>query len=118
MRMASVPVKCRKCRQELFSHPTVRLQDSHGVGISEEGRTDSECSSEVLYIPEETKPSWLEEILDERGWEKGKINCPKCSARIGSYNFVSGMKCQCGTFVLPPIHIVKSKIDFVPEVSL
>ena len=42
----------------------------------------------------------------------GKLGCPKCSARIGSYNW-SGMQCSCGAWVAPAIQVVKSKVDEV-----
>ncbi|KAJ9580748.1 hypothetical protein L9F63_024074, partial [Diploptera punctata] len=44
-------------------------------------------------------------------WQKGRLNCPKCRGRVGSFDFVSGLKCDCGKHVLPPVHVVRSKVD-------
>ena len=51
----------------------------------------------------------------QSGWTKGKISCPSasCSARIGSFDFCSGIKCRCFEFVLPPIRLVASKVDVI-----
>jgi len=66
----------------------------------------------VWYVPEESLPPWMTTCMDNGEWVKGKVNCPKCQARVGSYSFVTGFKCPCGSRVVPPIHIVKSKVDF------
>jgi len=41
---------------------------------------------------------------------EGKVACPKCATRIGSYNW-SGMQCSCGAWVTPAVQVVKSKDD-------
>lgn len=47
----------------------------------------------------------------QAGWTKGRLNCPNCEARVGSFDFVSQSTCACGTSVLPAVHLVKSKVD-------
>ena len=39
--------------------------------------------------------------------------CPSesCAARLGSFDFYAGQKCECQEFVLPPIRLVSSKVD-------
>jgi len=84
------------------------VEDSHGepcgamLSPNEEGGTKKvrSCNSEVWYIPEDCMPEWISSNLDKGDWVKGKINCPKCSARVGSYNFVSGIRCPCGSNVV------------------
>ncbi|CAL8086969.1 unnamed protein product [Orchesella dallaii] len=109
--MDSLAMKCRKCRNTLLIFPETRIESSHGALVTDPTAT-SHCSSEVWYIPEEHMPKWMSSNLEKGDWVKGKVQCPKCDARLGSYNFVSGMKCPCGSQVLAPIHIVKSKVDF------
>jgi dual specificity phosphatase 12 len=41
---------------------------------------------------------------------QGKIKCPKCDAKIGSYN-MAGMQCSCEEFVGPFYGFSKSKVD-------
>ena len=40
----------------------------------------------------------------------GKLCCPRCNARLGSYCW-SGAQCSCGAWVAPAIQVVKSKVD-------
>jgi hypothetical protein len=101
-------------------HNNVHLKpvvlDSHGVGIHEgdgNEKPSTSCSTDVWYVPEDKMPAWMKTGLESWNWTKGKIHCPKCEARVGSFNFVSGMKCTCGSHLLPPIHIVKSKVDVI-----
>lgn len=73
----------------------------------------SPCSAghTVWYLKDEVVETWLQAQIDAGEWIKGKINCPHCTLRIGSFDFVSGKLCDCGQHVLPPIHIVKSRVD-------
>lgn len=50
-------------------------------------------------------------FLFQGNWLKGKLICPNCNLRVGSFDFVSGMKCLCKKYLLPQIHLVKSKVD-------
>jgi len=91
----------------------VRVQNSHGVEFGQKSnKSTTTCITEVWYIPENCMPEWISNHLGKGEWVKGKINCPKCQARIGAYDFVSGLRCPCRSEVVPPIHIVKSKVDF------
>jgi len=47
----------------------------------------------------------------------GKLNCPKCSAKIGSWNW-SGAQCSCGSWVTPAIQILSSRVDAIHPTSL
>jgi len=49
--------------------------------------------------------------LFQDDWQKGKLSCPNCNLRVGSFDFIGGMKCPCKKYVLPQIHLVKSKTD-------
>ena len=42
--------------------------------------------------------------------DDGKIACPKCSTRVGNYNW-SGMQCSCGAWITPAFQVIKSKVD-------
>lgn len=45
---------------------------------------------------------------------EGKLNCPKCSFKLGSYSWY-GMPCSCGTWVCPSFSIHKSRVDVEPS---
>ena len=49
-------------------------------------------------------------LVLENDAHEGDIICPKCSARIGSFNW-SGSQCSCGAWVTPAVQITKSKVD-------
>ncbi|CAN7984128.1 unnamed protein product [Ixodes hexagonus] len=103
--------RCRKCRLALFTGSNI--VSSHGVQWS--GRVSFACPinkmDTVWYVREEGLPDWVTDQLDRGEWIKGKLYCPSCNARLGTFDFVTGAKCDCREFVLPPIHISKSRID-------
>jgi dual specificity phosphatase 12 len=51
---------------------------------------------------------WIAGMGD--GSIEGKISCPKCASKLGSYNW-SGIPCSCGTWVSPAFVIHKNKVD-------
>lgn len=101
-------------------------------------------TDDIWYVGEEDLSSWMKESVSkvriltvswtlelhgflyldlivfdlQADWVKGKLHCPKCASRVGSFNFVSGMQCSCGNSVIPPVHIVKSKVDESQKPSL
>ncbi|XP_077484154.1 E3 ubiquitin-protein ligase RNF180-like [Amblyomma americanum] len=103
--------RCKKCRRSLFS--SSHMVSSHGEPWS--GHVGFTCPinrvDTVWYVRDENLPDWLLAQLDNGEWVKGKLYCPSCTARLGSFDFVTGAKCDCDEFVLPPIHISKSRID-------
>jgi dual specificity phosphatase 12 len=48
--------------------------------------------------------------------ESGAIKCKKCSYKLGEF-FPKGTQCSCGSWVVPAIQIVKSKVDKVQNVK-
>nr|KAJ3422974.1 Golgi reassembly-stacking protein 2 [Polyrhizophydium stewartii] len=43
---------------------------------------------------------------------EGKLSCPKCDAKVGSYH-LAGIPCSCGTWVAPAYSLIKTKVDAV-----
>ena len=103
--------KCRKCRHFLFSNN--EICDAHGKPLIHNKTEHHTCNtpSNVWYLREDVMPSWLKIQIDEYDWTKGKIHCDTCKCRIGSFDFISGSKCNCGSSVLPALHVVSSKVD-------
>ena len=56
-------------------------------------------------------------VYFQTGWTKGKLTCTNCQGRLGSFNFVSPMKCSCGQHNLPAVHVVKDRIDKIVRSS-
>lgn len=105
--------KCRKCRNSLFSDDCV---------ITDHGLKDSVCPAASNVLPtqwflsceSDNTPQWIYQALTEGCWNKGKLYCPKCQGRIGSFDFISGNKCPCGQFTLPPLHVHCCRVDQMP----
>ena len=109
------PYRCRKCRFLLL--PRGSLLTCHNEPLTEVSLDEQEhkCSSltTVLFVDELKVQDWLRLQIDEGNWTKGRITCPgvRCGARIGSFNFVGGVYCACSKNELPPIQIIRSKVD-------
>ncbi|CAK9817537.1 E3 ubiquitin-protein ligase RNF180 [Anthophora plagiata] len=106
-------VKCKHCRKDLFNKLSIQLLTSHGevkrnnkdMGC---GINDPECCS---YMSMEKLPEWIEHAITQESWTKGRLHCPNCNNRIGSFNFVNELKCNCSQFITPPIRLTNSKVD-------
>lgn len=53
--------------------------------------------------------AWMPDILHN---VEGKLNCPKCDAKLGSFSWISGCQCPCGTKIAPAFYLVPSKVDW------
>ncbi|KAG0136678.1 protein-tyrosine phosphatase-like protein [Tuber indicum] len=56
---------------------------------------------------------WMKTELS-KGEVSGKLECPKCNSKVGTYAW-QGLKCSCGDWVVPGISIARGKVD---EISL
>ena len=117
--------KCKKCRYKLFNISQIVLHNQekeqrgfdikhkfefYAKGNAPNTSSGNVCNQEIYVEP----LSWLQDRLDD---VSGKINCPKCDAKLGSYDW-SGGKCSCGSWVTPAFHVSKSKIDFYNPVQI
>ncbi|XP_015596741.1 dual specificity protein phosphatase MPK-4 [Cephus cinctus] len=53
--------------------------------------------------------SWMPNIMHN---VEGKLNCPKCSTKLGSFSWVAGCQCPCGSKIAPAFYLVPSKVDW------
>ncbi|XP_026481202.1 E3 ubiquitin-protein ligase RNF180-like [Ctenocephalides felis] len=104
-------MKCRKCRAVLYENEFVF--DGHGAKINKNSESNCKTALDRFCFHEENLPSWMLSAIETSQWTKGKINCPKCGIKIGSFDFVSGNKCECAEYVIPPIYVIKSKTDIL-----
>ncbi|KAK0046021.1 dual specificity protein phosphatase 12 [Biomphalaria pfeifferi] len=113
--------KCRKCRMFLFHDGALT---SHNIG---QGESAFDWRSKLPASKLEQNFAANEAIcqkslfVDPLTWMKGKINpvqgklnCPKCDIKIGSYVWF-GEKCPCGAWVAPAFHIDSGKVDKIPS---
>lgn len=109
-------LKCRQCRKVILDSAaySALVVNSHKLPIVE---SSDDCTlvlnEKEVYLNDDVLPEWILEKIREANWSKGKINCNHCGSRIGSFNFISGAQCICFNYVLPPVHLIKSKLDFV-----
>ena len=119
--------KCGKCRKNLFTDKELML--FHDISAknkySNKRRKNNtvktnECTSYFLDLDrlvkdEEGKNNVkIEEICGNENIEIciGAIKCKKCSNKLGEF-FPKGTQCSCGSWVVPAIQIIKSKVDKV-----
>jgi len=95
------------CRTKLFSSVDIMVHDQ-GIGQNSfswnkrETLTNQVCTS--YFIAE--KMQWM----SETDAVEGKLFCPKCKGRVGSYCW-SGAQCSCGAWLTPSLQVVKTRVD-------
>uniref|UniRef100_A0A2K6T1W9 Dual specificity protein phosphatase 12 n=2 Tax=Saimiri boliviensis TaxID=27679 RepID=A0A2K6T1W9_SAIBB len=106
--------KCRKCRRSLFRSSSI-LDHHEGSGPTAFARKrmtpsfklttgrQAQCTS---YFIEPVQ--WMESAL--LGVMDGQLLCPKCSAKLGSFNWY-GEQCSCGRWITPAFQIHKNRVD-------
>ncbi|EGD75506.1 hypothetical protein PTSG_06578 [Salpingoeca rosetta] len=104
-----VPVRCRKCRRVVF-HGRNLLEHTPGEGqISFRYRRRDMHAQQDLCSSVFAEPmAWMNEVVD--GVVEGKITCPKCQYRLGSFNW-SGAQCSCGAWITPAFQVHKNRVD-------
>ncbi|KAF9951400.1 dual specificity phosphatase 12 [Mortierella alpina] len=117
------PLKCKKCRRALVAWDSVIYHTpGQGQGAFEYRKRDA-----TLHISEAVQSDiskiqphaatvcqsyfiepveWIQEL---HGLE-GKIACPKCDSKLGTFNW-SGQQCSCGAWVTPAFSMHKGKVD-------
>jgi dual specificity phosphatase 12 len=86
---------------------TASLSDK---SLSEIDKVDTSTAQEFcnkIYFVEPI--AWMKEVINN---VEGKLHCPTCRTKIGSFNWVMASKCPCGVQVAPSFYLVPSKIDF------
>ena len=108
---------CKICRTILFSESDLEdpphTQGKHSFSRKKSGKlnmsTFAKCSNIFLS-------SGLEWMGDMSAFE-GRLDCPKCSAKVGHWNW-SGAQCSCGSWVTPAIYFPLGKIDIKPPLKV
>jgi len=107
---------CKICRLLLFDQrdlqdpPHQRKRRDHQRYYDKFAENNNRpCESIFLTNP---TPWMVQKLTNCDNGIQGKINCPKCSTKIGSWNW-SGAQCSCGTWVTPAIQILASRVDTI-----
>lgn len=123
-------IRCRQCRALVSTVDSNDLKDCHlikypirdinakemeSVDTYTQSTTTRPCATNddrrEVFLVEEVYAIWIQEEIISSGWTKGKLKCMKCASNIGSFDFVSGKKCECKRFDQPPLHFNVSKVD-------
>lgn len=91
--------RCRKCRRILASESNVILHQ-------DKGRT---CTKTYFIEP----ITWM----NVPQVTQGKLHCPKCNHKVGSFSWIMGCECPCGAKVAPAFYLVPSKVDYTNVVK-
>lgn len=135
--------RCRKCRRivasksNIITHkaaltltvPDLSRNDAH-TGLLIDQISDklkanslsvSDRSSDIPSIAEPCKDiffleplAWMDGILKQT---QGKLHCPKCQTKLGSFSWTMGCHCPCGTQVSPAFYLVPSKVELSRSVQ-
>ncbi|XP_076047912.1 dual specificity protein phosphatase MPK-4-like isoform X2 [Oratosquilla oratoria] len=106
-----IAVKCRKCRTPLVARSALLF---HVQGQVPQWTDEilPECKEKVNFCRHGifTFPvDWMQCV---RSNIQGKLLCPKCFSKIGSFNWLTGCECPCRTKIVPAFYLVPSKVDF------
>jgi E3 ubiquitin-protein ligase RNF180 len=98
-------IKCHKCRHVLIN------ELKNYVQVCDLQMCSSYNLRNFIYVPEDQLPDWIKSKVEEEQWTKGKLHCVNCKSKIGSFDFISGRKCDCQSSLLPPVHFIGSQVD-------
>mmetsp|Transcript_19140 Transcript_19140/g.43572 ORF Transcript_19140/g.43572 Transcript_19140/m.43572 type:complete len:214 (+) Transcript_19140:697-1338(+) len=105
---------CRKCRTAICTSDDL---NSHNIGLHSfshrkiSGSSSNLCNNAYLEEPAD----WI----DFSEGNEGRIYCPKCACKLGSYSW-SGAQCSCGTWIVPAFGLQLGRMDkqdFVPKLQ-
>lgn len=131
--------KCGKCRKSLFNDRQLILfhensaKDTYSHKRKKYNSVNTtECTSYFLNIErlmnnnknnneEKKNIDFIEQfqtVMESQNMklENCIIKCKKCSLKLGEF-FDKGTQCSCGSWVVPAVQIVKSKVDKVKLIN-
>ncbi|KAH0952570.1 hypothetical protein HN011_003617 [Eciton burchellii] len=119
--------RCRKCRRILASasnilpHAPREKQIWRHISVKSTSKGGENCNKlpqkreeparvelcNKIYFVEPL--AWMPDIMHN---VEGKLNCPKCNTKLGSYSWIAGSQCPCGSKIAPAFYLVPSKLDW------
>lgn len=91
--------RCRKCRRILAGESNLITHFDK----------DALCKRTYFIEP----LAWMNATQNTQG----KLFCPKCNGKVGSFSWVMGCECPCGVKTAPAFYLTPSKIDFTDVVK-
>ncbi|KAF8104624.1 hypothetical protein N665_0171s0125 [Sinapis alba] len=110
--------QCKKCKNVLLSQEQV-IDHTPGEADLEFDDMFKNMKGEVHNSDEKKCTSmfveplnWMSEAVEDDVPE-GKLLCPKCKARLGSFDWL-GSFCSCGSKIIPAFQLQMSRVDAIP----
>ncbi|KAF8422097.1 protein-tyrosine phosphatase-like protein [Tirmania nivea] len=97
-------LRCKRCRQTLA---TSHALAPHTAVLSLARDSNPQVCAHHFLEP----LLWMKPEMS-KGAVSGKLKCPKCDSKVGSYAW-QGIQCSCGSWVVPGISVAKGKVDEV-----
>ncbi|XP_066584358.1 dual specificity protein phosphatase MPK-4-like [Prorops nasuta] len=121
--------RCKKCRRIVASVSNVLPHSTHEKQVwrhistkrttkeklkespaAVEKKKEEKKSTELCNKTYFVEPlAWMPDITHN---VEGKLNCPKCNTKLGSFSWVAGCQCPCGSKIAPAFYLVPSKVDW------
>lgn len=86
------------------------VQKLEGDLLNKEGKNLEMCTK--IYFIEPL--AWMPNISHT---VEGKLNCPKCKSKLGSFSWIAGCQCPCGSKIAPAFYLIPSKVDWSSAVQ-
>lgn len=89
---------------------SLSVSDRSSEGAAKPTTTAEPCKDIFFLEP----LAWMNGILKQT---QGKLHCPKCTTKLGSFSWTMGCHCPCGTQVSPAFYLVPSKVELCRSVQ-
>lgn len=118
-----ITFRCKNCRRVLAAKSHLLTHNisqeiteverlMHGTSLNSDHSDKSNehpkvvCSQAYFFEP----IAWMHSCGIENNTQ-GKLFCPKCLRKLGSFNWVMSVKCPCGKQIQPAFYIMPSRVD-------
>ncbi|KAL1138813.1 hypothetical protein AAG570_008875 [Ranatra chinensis] len=103
--------RCCKCRRIVASASNLL---PHVAGQEPSWKSSSYClsleSNDICNQTYFVEPlAWMKTASQA---EQGKLYCPKCNSKLGSFSWNMGCQCPCGSKMSPAFYLISSKVEW------
>ncbi|XP_011059034.1 PREDICTED: dual specificity protein phosphatase 12-like isoform X2 [Acromyrmex echinatior] len=119
--------RCKKCRRivasasNILPHAPREKQIWRHISAKSAPKDGESCDKLIQRRDESARVEFCDKIyfVEPLAWMpdithtvEGKLNCPKCNTKLGSYSWIAGSQCPCGSKIAPAFYLVPSKLDW------
>lgn len=101
---------CRKCRRIVASASNLLPHIPKEKPLWTDNKWSLPNKLDVCTLTYFVEPlAWMKVITNS---QQGKLCCPKCNAKLGSFSWTMGCQCPCGSKISPAFYFVPSKVEW------